>query len=112
MLVGDDDGRTQRQGKYHSKVFETAEAISKRLLGDKATMLIAQTSSGIYYGRIIGETETHILQRLSGRIAVAHLKCLLDAVPNIGLEATIIYSRNSGKVREIRARAREKELSR
>ena len=43
-------------------------------LGDKAQVFRAETRSGSYRGELIGETQLHVIQRISGRMAVIHDK--------------------------------------
>jgi len=105
-------GRRQPTAKGLDTSFIAAEVMSKKILGPQVGTLVAQTESGIYRGEIIGETETHVLQRLSARMVIAHVKQLLHSVPGIGSEVSIVYSRQAGAVHEIPSRKREKELSR
>lgn len=104
--------RSQPTAKQLSASFVAAEAMTKAQLGEEARTFIAETTSGVYRGEIIGQTDLHVIQRLSNRTAIAHMKHLLDSVPGIGSEATIGYTRSAAAVREIPAREREKELSR
>jgi len=109
----DDDSRGRHQPTSNNldESFIAAEAMTKKALGDQAKTFIAQTDSGIYRGEIIGETDRHVLQRLSARMVVAHVKHLLASVPDFGSEVSIVYSRRVATVREIPSREREKELS-
>ena len=43
-------------------------------LGDKAKVFRAETRAGSYRGEIIGETQMHVIQRISPRMAVIHNK--------------------------------------
>jgi hypothetical protein len=88
------------------------EARIKKILGEQVKTLVAQTNSGIYMGEIIGQTDLHLLQRLSAHMVIAHVKDLLDSCPNIGSEVSIVYSGHTATVREIASREREKGLSR
>jgi hypothetical protein len=85
--------------------------MTKKLLGEQARTRMAQTDSGIYRGEIVGETDMHVLQRLSPRTVIAHLKHLLRSIPDIGSELSITYSRHTTVVRTIQ-RQREQELGR
>src|SRR5438105_700305 len=104
--------RPQPTSKQLGESFIAAEAMSKKALGEQARTFIAQTDSGIYRGEIIGQTDLHVVQRLSSRTAIAHMKHLMDSVPNVGSEVTIGYSHQAAAVREIPSHEREKELSR
>lgn len=112
--VLDDEIRTRQQpsSKDLGESFAAAEALSKKALGEQARTFVAQTDSGIYRGEVIGETNLHVVQRLSSRSAVAHMKHLLDAIPGIGTEVSVGYSQSMAAVREVPAREREKELCR
>jgi conjugative relaxase-like TrwC/TraI family protein len=92
--------------------FLAAVAMAKKLLGEQARTLRPQTDSGIYIGEIVGETAMYVLQRLSPRIVIAHVKDLLNAIPESGSEASIVYSHRTATVRQIPSHKREKELSR
>lgn len=81
-------------------------------MGDKAKTYVAQTDSGIYRGEIIGHTELHVLQRLNGESAVAHMKHLLSRIPDPGSSVLIKYSGDSGRVNDMQQRSRSKELAR
>jgi hypothetical protein len=89
-----------------------AKAIAKKTMGDSATTLPAQTERGAYRGSIIGETERLVIQRISGRTAIAHSKDLLDSQPQVGEKVRINYSDSKGTVREFRERAKAQDLSR
>ena len=89
-----------------------ARSITDRALGDSAQMLMAQTESGNYQGRIIGTTDLHIVQQQSASTAVAHSKELLDKQLGVGQTVRINYSDGHGTVREIRDRAKAKDRGR
>ncbi len=89
-----------------------ARAVAMRSLGASAKTVAAQTESGAYRGPVIGETEHHIIQRQSGKSAVAHLKELLDHQPQIGDTVRINYSNDYGLVSQFRDRTKAKEISR
>jgi conjugative relaxase-like TrwC/TraI family protein len=114
MIVLDDDRgvRHQPAAKIPDNSFLAAEAMTKKLLGEQARTLTPHIDSGIYLGEIIGETDMHVLQRLTPRMVIAHVKDVLNCIPEIGSEVSIVYSRCTATVRQIPAREREKELSR
>ena len=89
-----------------------AQAITAEALGPKAKALAAQTESGAYRGRIIGETDSFIIQRQSSRFSVAHPRELLDKQPDIGENVSISYSALQGSVRENRERMRSQQRER
>jgi antirestriction protein ArdC len=94
------------------KSFAASQDITRTQLGDKGRTFVADTESGIYRGEVIGETDHHVIQRLSDRSAVAHMKHLFDTIPEVGQEMAISYSHQAARVQEIPARTPEKELAR
>jgi antirestriction protein ArdC len=92
--------------------FAQAQDVTRASLGDKARTFVADTESGIYRGEVIGETDRHLVQRLSDRSAVAHMKHLIDTLPEIGQEVAISYSNQAARVQELPSRVVEKELAR
>jgi antirestriction protein ArdC len=95
-----------------SASFAAAKGITAEKLGDTARTFIAQTESGNYRGEIIGETDLHVVQRLSPQSAVAHMKHLLDSAAKIGDNVGIGYVNQMGSVKELRERSRVRELAR
>ena len=72
----------------------------------------AQTGSGIYRGRIIGETEKSLIQQITSHSAVIHRKDLLDMVPAVGENARIAYSNDTARVSPVKERSKSQELGR
>ncbi len=95
-----------------SASFAAAKSVTAEKLGDSARTFAAETQSGNYRGEIIGETELHVVQKLSPRSAVAHMKQLLEPAPKIGESVGIGYANNEASVKELRERSRSKELVR
>jgi antirestriction protein ArdC len=95
-----------------SASFAAAKAVASDSLGDSAKTYTAQTQSGTYNGPIIGETDHHIVQRLSPRSAVAHMKQLLEALPGKGENVSIAYANDRAQIREVPNRSRSRELAR
>lgn len=94
------------------KSFAAAQDFARTQLGEKGKTFVADTESGIYRGEVIGETDHHIIQRLSDRSAVAHMKHLFETIPDVGQEVAISYSHQAARLQEISARTLEKELAR
>jgi antirestriction protein ArdC len=93
--------------------FAAAKAITANALGESARIFRAQTESGSYNGRIIGETPHHVVQRLSPQTAVAHMKHLLEHLPDSGANVSISYSNDhAAQVRNLRERVNTQELGR
>lgn len=99
-------------GKSATDSLSAARAITAEALGDSASMFAALTDSGTYRGVILGETEQHIVQRQSAKSSVLHSKESFDGMPNMGANVVINYSNEKATVREIRDRAKTKELGR
>jgi antirestriction protein ArdC len=95
-----------------SASFAAAKALTTTTLGEAARTFVAQTESGNYRGEIIGETDLHVIQRLSSKSAVAHMKQLLEKTPEVGMNAAITYSNDKAAIREWRERSRAQELTR
>jgi antirestriction protein ArdC len=95
-----------------SASFAAAGNITAEKLGGSARTLTAETQSGNYRGKIIGETEMHVVQKLSPQSAVAHLKHLLEVAPAVGDNVRIQYANDLGTVKEIRERSKTRELAR
>jgi hypothetical protein len=91
---------------------ENARSITKRTLGEEAKLMLAQTASGTYRGLVIGDTEHHIVQRLSDKSAIAHPKASLDKRPEVGQTVRISYSNAHAFVRELRDRSKAKGIGR
>ena len=89
-----------------------AKNMTAQILGDSARIYAAQTQSGTYKGKIIAETDQHLIQRLSPQTAIAHAKQLLDPAPQVGQNVAIAYVNESGRVKEIQDRAKTRELVR
>lgn len=95
-----------------SKSFANARAVAAEHLGDGSRTYAAMTDSGIYRGSLIGETEHHLIQKLSDQSAVAHMKHLLDPVPQVGQSVIVSYSNSRTTVREFGECTRNRELGR
>jgi len=83
----------------------------KRMAPD-ARVERAQTDSGTYRGRIIGETEKTLIQQITSHSAVVHRKDLLDMIPAVGESVRVGYSNESARVLLIKERSKTQELGR
>jgi antirestriction protein ArdC len=92
--------------------FSAAQDLSRELLGPDARTFAAQTDSGIYRGRVIGETDFHIVQQLGQQSAVAHMKHLLAAAPSCGIGVVVAYGHQGARVTELVERARTRAVDR
>ena len=89
-----------------------ANAVAVQALGNGVRTFSAQTESGVYRGTVVGDTDEHVVQRVSQRSAVAHRKADLDTTPMAGQNVSIAYSNARGSVRELRERAKGPERAR
>jgi len=94
------------------KSFVESQEVSQTKLGRSARTYLAQIDSGVYCGEIIGETDLHVVQRLTGKSAVAHMKHALGALPDEGEQVLITYSHGQGRVQNVPVRDRDKALGR
>jgi hypothetical protein len=72
----------------------------------------AQTDSGTYRGRIIGETEKSLIQQITSHSAVVHRKDLLDMIPAVGESVHVAYSNDNARVLPVKERSKTQELGR
>jgi antirestriction protein ArdC len=94
------------------KSFAAARALTAEAMGDAAKTRTAMTASGTYRGEIVGETDLHVVQRLSPGTAVAHMKHLLEPVPSVGENVVVAYSNYKGAVRESHQHAKTRGFGR
>jgi hypothetical protein len=66
----------------------------------------------MYCGKIIGETQHHLVQTISSRTAVAHLKQLVENPPDINRNVVISYRNDKTQIRELPERSKTAELAR
>ena len=83
-----------------------------RQMAPHARIENAQTDSGTYRGRIIGETEKTLVQQITPHIAVVHRKELLDMIPAISENVRIAYSNDNARVLPVKERSKTQELGR
>jgi zincin-like metallopeptidase len=72
VLDGAVDGRKAPDDREFERSLTEADRKAKELLGQKTTVYPADTASGKYRGEVLGETDHHLLQKLSPRSVVAH----------------------------------------
>ncbi|MGH9613550.1 MAG: ArdC family protein, partial [Bryobacteraceae bacterium] len=88
------------------KSLTAAERFASQSLGESTRTFVAQVESGRYKGQIIGETEHHLIQRLSAQSAVVHKKELFDPIPQFGQHVAISYADGKASVKKTRERAK------
>jgi antirestriction protein ArdC len=115
FVARDDPGtpsRSMPNSEDLAASFNAAKTLTVDALGQSARTFRAQTESGRYSGRIIGETAHHVVQSLSSQTAVAHVKNLLEHLPHAGDNVAIAYSNDRAQVRDLRERVNTQELGR
>ena len=85
---------------------------AKQILGNKANVYQADTESGKYRGDLLGETDHHVIQKLSPRSAVAHPKHLLPGTVQPGQNLVVSYSNGLAQLKPNQVRERVQALSR
>ena len=72
--------------------FESAKAITSKLLGDDVTTYVARPN-GTYHGPIIGQTEQHTVQQVGAKSAIAHFTSAIGKDVHVGDQARVAYDR-------------------
>ena len=80
--------------------------------GSKANVYQADTESGKYRGDLLGETDHHVIQKLSPRSAVAHPKHLLPGTIQPGQNLVVSYSNGLAQLKPNQVPERVQALSR
>ncbi len=98
------DDNAQARGAL-AKSFQDSQQLAAKTMGEGVKVYAAQRDSGKYTGKIIGQTNGHILQQVSPRSAIAHIKQGLgDAQP--GTNVLIAYASGNATVRQVAERER------
>ena len=92
--------------------FHQAEEVAKNKLGSDGVTITAAKDSGIYRGEILGDTEHHVVQRISSHLAVAHEKDFLASIPAVGDQVRISYSNSLAQVSPFQFHMRARTLGR
>jgi antirestriction protein ArdC len=111
---GSANGMDQRSPDHDrlAASFDDARKMVSEIIGDTGRTVAALTSSGTYRGQIIGETESHLLQQISGHTVIAHMKHALSPTPQVGEKVVIAYSNSKAVVSEFHQRTRANQLER
>jgi antirestriction protein ArdC len=112
VVDGDVDGRKAPEDRDFQRSLAEADRKAKELLGQRTTVYPADTASGKYRGEVLGETEHHVLQKLSPRSVVAHPKHTLHNGPAAGANVIISYSNDLAQVTPNQIREKAQALSR
>ena len=81
---------------------EEATQQVRTILTKDAKARLPSTQSGLYSGKVIWIGPEHIVQRISGTLAIAHPKNLLNATPELGDVVRVEYDHGQGTVEMIR----------
>ena len=112
ILDGEVDGRKAPSDREFEQSLADAERKGKQLLGGKANVYQADTESGKYRGDLLGETDHHVIQKLSPQSAVAHPKHLLPETVQPGQSLVVSYSNGLAQLKPNQVRERVQALSR
>jgi len=112
ILDGEVDGRRPPSDPAIKESFAAAETVARKIMGEQARTYPADTDSGKYRGEVIGETDHHIIQRLSAKSAVAHEKYLLPGPANPGQNVLVAYSNQVAQLKSNQDRQRSHALAR
>jgi antirestriction protein ArdC len=112
IFDGEVDGGRPPSSQEIQHSFANAEALTQRIMGEHARTYPADTGSGRYRGEVIGETEHHIVQKLSAKSAVAHEKHLLPGLTNSAQNVLVAYSNHVAQLKPNQSRQRPHALAR
>jgi len=104
-------GKDARKLLGSSELTASFESALKQMAPD-ARVEHAQTDSGTYRGRIIGENEKSLIQEITSHSAVVHRKDLLDVIPAVGETVRVGYSNDNARVLPVKERSKARELGR
>jgi len=112
ILDGEVDGRKAPSDREFEQSLADADRKAKEILGEKAKIYQADTESGKYRGELLGQTDHHVIQKLSPRSAVAHPKHLLPQSVQSGQNLVVSYSNRLAQLKPNQVRERTQALSR
>jgi len=112
ILDGEVYGRRPPGDQAMKESFAAAEAVTRKIMGEQARTYPADTDSGKYRGEVIGETDHHIIQRLSAKSAVAHEKHLLPGPATPAQNVLVAYSNQVAQLKPNPDRQRSHALAR
>ena len=87
-----------RAAEQQQRRLENATALARHELKADAQVTLADKNDGIYNGKILGVTDSFLLQRSGPASAVAHDKAMFESLPGYGRDATILYSAGNARV--------------
>jgi hypothetical protein len=86
-----------RKAERDASLQRATELASHELKTD-AQVTFADKNDGIYNGKILGVTDSYLLQRSGPASAIAHDKGMFETLPSYGRDATILYSAGNARV--------------
>jgi hypothetical protein len=87
-----------RAAEQRQRRLENATSLASHELKTDAQVTLADKNDGIYNGRILGVTDSYLLQRSGPGSAVAHDKGIFESLPGYGRDVTILYSAGNARV--------------
>ena len=87
-----------RAADTRERGLESAKALASHELKTNAQVTLADKNDGIYNGKILGVTDSYLLQRSGPASAIAHDKGMFESLPSYGRDATILYSAGNARV--------------
>jgi hypothetical protein len=87
-----------RAADTRERGLENAKTLASHELKTNAQVTLADKNDGIYNGKILGVTDSYLLQRSGPASAVAHDKGMFENLPSYGRDATILYSAGNARV--------------
>lgn len=83
---------SQARQNRQAASYQDAKSITQARLGNEAKTYIARPG-GSYTGKVIGETDLHVVQRVGKESAIAHFKDRLTKTPALNSPAQIDYNK-------------------
>lgn len=112
ILDGEVEGRRPPSETDLQRSLAEAEKQAKTSLGNSVRVHAADTESGKYRGEICGETEHHVLQKISAKSVIAHPKNLISDVLSPGQSVSVNYSNAQVQTKPFKGRERAQSLAR
>ena len=112
ILDGQVEGRRPPSDNELKRSLAEAETQSKTKFGNSIHVHTADTESGKYRGEICGETEHHVLQKISAKSVVAHPKSLIPDALSPGESVSFNYSNSHLQTKPLNLREHVHSLAR
>jgi hypothetical protein len=112
ILDGEVDGRRPPSQTEFQRSLAEAEKQAKTRFGNTTRLDAADAESGRYRGEICGETEHHLLQKISPKSVIAHPKSLIGDVLSTGQSVAVNYKNGVVETKPFKARERAPAFAR